>query len=405
MPAYLGLCRSRLISRIRKKGSATITFLVSELSQWKYQSLFDILSKDNRFELKVLLVPFPSSARTQEDSLCKLREYFTSKCIDYLDFESYSSTSDSLKKDIDPDLIFYPQPYENCYDPCLDSKVFEKKLICYFPYGMPTISEIWTYNLRFHNIAWRIYFQTTANNQELRERSYIKGSNVRVVGDPIADRFLSKNSVDVWKVQNKKKKRIIWAPHYSIKGNQSGLLCRNSFDWLSEEMLRIASDYQDYVQFTFKPHPRLLHELCSAEGWGQKRADEYYDTWRNLPNTQLETGDYVDLFKTSDALIHDCASFTAEYQFTGNPALFVTNNIASQEAQLTPFGKMALGCHYIGTNVQEIRSFIDRVVIGNEDPNKQGRLNFRNNYLLPPGGLSSAENVYNDIVHSLRFKG
>lgn len=402
MPAFLVIIRIRSFYRIRSKNSVSIAFIVSELAQWKCQSLYDLLASDNRFRLSILLVPFISySDKDKNDSLCRLRLFFNNKGIQFVDFKSYEATFSSLKTNIDPDLIFYPQPYDNCYAPCLDSKEFENKLICYFPYGMPTIREEWTFNLRFHNIAWRIYYQTVANRENFLDYSYIRGRNVRVVGDPIADQFNYGNKHDVWKRQAKEKKRVIWAPHYSIKSNCSGMLSRNSFDWLSEDMLKIASEYQDLIQFSFKPHPRLIRELELAEGWGEKRAKEYYSRWESSPNTQLDMGEYVNLFITSDAIIHDSASFTAEYHFTGKPAMFTTKDIDSQRNQLTKFGIMALECHYIGHSVDDIRNFIDRVVLKGDDPLKKRRESFRDNYLLPPGGQSPAENVYNDIIKSL----
>ncbi len=360
---------------------------------------------DKRFMLSILLVPYVAySDKDKEEALKRLRNYFSNKGIQFYDFRSYDLTYITLKSGLDPDFIFFPQPYDNCFAPCLSSQSFEKKLICYSPYGMPTIFEEWTINLRFHNIAWRFYYPTSANWEDFLKNSFIKGRNVRVVGDPIADQFNSSETLDIWKPQDKNKKRIIWAPHYSIKNNSSGMLHRDSFDWLSDVMLEIASEYKDRIQFSFKPHPRLFQELENSEGWGSKRAGEYYSIWDLSPNTQLDTGEYVNLFKTSDAIIHDCASFTAEYHFTGKPALFVTKDIDSQRAQLTSFGKMALDCHYIGKCTDDIRSFIDEVVLKERDPLKDAREKFKATYLCPPGGKSSAENIYEDIITSIGFK-
>jgi hypothetical protein len=54
--------------------------------------------------------------------------------------------------------------------------------------------------------------------------------------------------------------------------------------------------------------------------WGSEKTTAYYDKWDNLDNGQFKSGDYVDLL-TSDALIHDCGSFMAEYLVVGKPAL------------------------------------------------------------------------------------
>ena len=44
-----------------------------------------------------------------------------------------------------------------------------------------------------------------------------------------------------------------------------------------------------------------------------------------FPTNNLET-EYVELFKSSDALIHDCGSFMAEYLVTNKPVLFLEKN-------------------------------------------------------------------------------
>lgn len=58
--------------------------------------------------------------------------------------------------------------------------------------------------------------------------------------------------------------------------------------------------------------------------YGEKRkTDRYYSEWESLSNAQLETGKYVDLFMTSDAMIHDCGSFTIEYHYTLKPVMYL----------------------------------------------------------------------------------
>ena len=66
------------------------------------------------------------------------------------------------------------------------------------------------------------------------------------------------------------------------------------------DMVELAKKYQDSIQFAFKPHPVLKFRLINI--WGEQKTEEYYKLWETMPNTQLETGDYIDLFLTSDAL-------------------------------------------------------------------------------------------------------
>ena len=47
------------------------------------------------------------------------------------------------------------------------------------------------------------------------------------------------------------------------------------------------------------------------------------------------------------------------------------------------------------------KPFLENVVLGGNDPMKEQRLAFYNQYLLPPGGKSVAENIYQEIVDSI----
>ena len=169
-------------------------------------------------------------------------------------------------------------------------------------------------------------------------------------------------------------------------------------------MLELAIRYVEQIQIAFKPHPRLLTELYNHPDWGKEKADAYYRQWAEMPNTQLETGEYIDLFMNSDAMIHDCGSFTAEYLYTQRPVMFYTHDRKAVEKQLNELGMAALDAHYIGGSADDIESFIKDVVIGENDPKVSARKAVYDKYLLPPNGRSTAENIYHDLLSSLGFE-
>ena len=168
-------------------------------------------------------------------------------------------------------------------------------------------------------------------------------------------------------------------------------------------MQDLAISHKDTIQIAFKPHPRLLSALYDTPEWGKEKADAYYDWWASGENTQLETGQFYALFKYSDAMIHDCDSFMGDYLLTGKPVLFTSDNLEETEAQLDDFGKAALHSHYIGRDVQDILSFVENIEADGPDPKATDREQAYQKYLLPPNGVSAAENIYNDIVKSIRF--
>ena len=100
-------------------------------------------------------------------------------------------------------------------------------------------------------------------------------------------------------------------------------------------------------------------------------------------------------------MIHDSSSFTVEYHFTGKPVLFTATDLTPVTSILNDFGKAAVYAHYQAKNTEGILAFLENVVLGGNDPMKEQRLAFYNQYLLPPGGKSVAENIYQEIVDSI----
>lgn len=388
----------RLIHTIRSKGTASVVFFASNLSMWKYQGLYDLLSKDPRFNVSVVLCPFASYSEQQRaQNLIELENHFRKLGIPYTNF--YKNQS-SLAEISSADIFFYPQPYSNLFKNELDAIFHEHKLICYYPYALFTAGTEWAYNCRLQNTAWRLFYPTNEHKKEAEKYSYIKGRNIVVVGSSDAE-LCNARYKNVWKAGTADMKKVIWAPHYSISG--CGHVHRASFLWLADRMLEIASRYNGLVQFAFKPHPRLKTELYEHPDWGKKRADAYYGQWAALPNTQLEEGEYIDLFKGSDALIHDSGSFTAAYQYTQKPALFISDDIDGIKDELNDFGAACMDLHYFARDMSDVVSFIDDVVVGGNDTKSAERRRFVTETLMPPNGKSAAQNIFDGIVSSLRI--
>ena len=328
-----------------------------------------------------------------------LHDFFKSRSVPYIDLYKTDSPGQYVRDHFDPDIIFYPQPYFELFANDLDSYHFDDRLLCYVPYSLNTIAEPWPFNQRFSNVAWRLFYSTEEDWECARRVTFCKGKNVRVVGNALADSFLKESFLPVWKPQPQTKKRVIWAPHYSI--TDEGYLSRNSFLKISEGMMEIADRYKGTIQFAFKPHPRLKSVLYGLPDWGEERTESYYRWWAESENTQLETGGYVDLFMTSDAMIHDCASFTAEYLYSRNPVLFLSGEREETSKALNRIGKAAYDTHYFGTNGNDIISFLDSTIIKGSDPLKEKRESFFKDYLLPPGGRTTSENIYRELADSL----
>ncbi len=373
------------IEAVRSRGKARVAIIASSLSMWRLEGVLDLMKQDpEHFDARIFLIPFAKlNDSDKQAAMQQLREHFDSVGI------AYSEGGDAFEA-FDPDIIFYPQFYLHSFNPPARARDNEHKLLCYSPYGVMFIDRAWQYNSRFHNRAWRIFLQSSMHFNLARRFADNRAANVVVVGDADADRFLTHEFNDPWKGDSNLK-RVIWAPHHKKLG-------RDSFGWTAELMQTLAKEYEGRIQFAFKPHPRLKTELYKTEGWGPERTDAYYAFWAEGANTQLETGTFVELFRGSDAMIHDCNSFIAEYHYTGKPVLFLTRSLTHIRRSIGRFGAAALDAHYISDRCEDIRGFLDNVVLGGNDPKRVERRAFYEEYLKPAGdrGFSAC------VVESIR---
>ena len=386
---------------LRHKKNVNVCFIVSSLPMWRAQELYELLRTDSRFNVQIGLCPFASfSKEERQKNLSDLILYFDQRQIPYVDFTTIEDPGVYLRNVMKPDLIFYPQHYYNMYQNGIDSEFFKEKLLCYIPYGLNTVNTPWAFNQKFNSFAWRQYYSTHADLKSAQRWADNHGKNIRIVGNPMADIFLhKKDSFEYpWKKQSEECIKIIWAPHYSIN---EGFFHRSSFLALHDWMLQFAEQTKGKAQFVFKPHPKLISILYEQPDWGKERTDAYYKRWADGENTQLETGAYVDLFLSSDAMIHDCVSFTAEYFYAQKPVLFYSENFEATKKDLNDLGLAALSAHYKASSPQDLESFFNQVLVEGHDSKKDEREAVRQQYLIPPGGKSVAENIYNDIIDSI----
>lgn len=388
---------------LQNKEKITILFFTMNLAMWKYDRLFYCLQKHPRFNPIIIISPYIKDTLADKIREIKLLEnYFSQQKFEYIvAYNREKNSWSDIKKNVNPDIVFYTQPSSSWLIKNYRIAAFSDALFCYTPYTFSIIDCKWQYDYLLHNIAWKFFVASNDDVRYAKKHSRVKGINCVVSGYPLADFYLDKHRVfyDPWKIKNRKIKRIIWAPHHSIQENS--LIKLSTFLLFSDIMLEIAEQYRNEIQITFKPHPVLKERLNVHSDWGVEKTNKYYRQWENLENGQVEIGDYIDLFQTSDGLIHDSASFMVEYHYTLKPSLFLVNY--SPEKQISTFGVKALSIHYQGSVRKDIEQFIEKVILKQEDTKIEERKLFLQQYLLPPNNKSVAENMMSEITKSLKI--
>lgn len=407
--------QKREIRRVRKlqerckvqyslKKKFSVVFFLQNESVWKYDSLYKLMEKSDEFEPTVVVSPFNVHLFYDKaeclNVMQKAVSFAQEQKYNYLcafDFEKKKWVN--VRKKLNPDIVFFSKPYKDTL-PQYHIYKFKDKLTLYAPYGITCIDIYRTnYNLPFNNLLWKFLVETKFQKGFAEQYSLCKGDNALVVGALATEKLMDPNyhPKDVWKPQNRPKKRIIWAPHHTV----DYLFNFSNFLVYCDLMLELAKKYEDKVQFAFKPHPVLKFKLINL--WGKEKTETYYKKWEDMENTQLEQGYYMDLFKTSDALIHDCASFTAEYLYTKKPTLFMVRD-SQVLSHWNPFGKKCFDVHYHAENMEQIEDFINHVVLEGDDTMRETRESFCNEYLLPKDGVMPSQKVIDYLMNALNKK-
>jgi len=374
-----------------------VAFFTLSIDYWKYDSLYVAMKKHPRF--KPIIVPITTEYWTKEVCQEKLQQqflFFKEKQYDVINpLSTNYSVEDEIRK-INPDFAFYTQPYSGWWSGDLPIKYLKHAKICYHPYYFNTIIHEASYNTMIQNLAWRVFYFSNYYKEIAQKMAYNHGANVRVTGYLLADSFLSTSiNIDPWK-KNSQLKRIVWAPHHSIFDN--GMTNYSTFLQYCDFMLDLAHKYRDKIQIAFKPHPALKAKLYDHSNWGKEKIEAYYAQWNFMENTMLVESSYVDLFKTSDALIHDCGSFMVEYHYTKKPVLYLDNGGYSKK--MDHLGTSAFEAHYHAYSTTDILHFIDDVVLCGIDPLQKLRTKFFEENLLPPNNQTVANNIINELLSS-----
>lgn len=387
------------LARVRDKDKINVVFFVIHASVWKYDHLYKLMDSSPRFEPTIVACPVVNFGR--ENMLAEMEKAFNQfRAKGYNVVRAYSEAEDSyldVKNEIKPDLIFFTNPYKGLVDDRYYIDRYPDVLTCYVPYGFTQAHFVDVqYDLLFHNLLWRYFGETIMHKKMASEHSRRKGSNFYTTGYPGIDGLIYKgrHGNGAWKNSDITLKRIIWAPHHTIYDEDP--LQYSNFILHSRVMLDLTKEYRDKIQIAFKPHPLLWVKLCEHSDWGRDRTDKYYQEWATLENGQLENGDYLDLFNSSDAMILDSGSFVAEYLYCGKPSLFVYRD-EGLSSRFNRFGKLALQQHYRADGEADIRKFIDFVVCDGNDFMKTARDEFYFGCLMRINGKSASENIFSAL--------
>ena len=334
------------------------------------------LEEHPNFEVQVLItLPEPMFLKKRNfahrDNKLFLTEnynFFASKGMNTAYAFDYEKNRYIDLKEFNPDIIFYEQPWDIAEVHSI-WKTSKFALCCHCSYG----TSITTASYEFMNPFYRCLFKYFLDNEFIQD-SYVNiygysKETVPVTGSLKLDSYRSSIDGNNIKWKTNGKKRVIWAPHHSF--SKDSVLKFGTFDRNYQFFLDFAKSHQE-IEFVLKPHPMLKHQILEKKLMTKAQMDDYFNHWESLSNAQIvEGGNYFDMFRTSDMLITDSCSFLSEYLPLGKPVIHLVSNSSSG---LNGFGTKITQGYYKALNLEDLKRYIDNVLIKNEDNLKDIRM-------------------------------
>lgn|GEM_PF-1052037 len=358
--------------KYRKEKKIKVAFIVVFKSVFTMAPVFEKMSDDPVFDPYIIVAPDVSDTMryqksTYRDTYSGLKELYGDRVIG--GFEEKNETYYELKDEYP--VVLFMNPYASLVHPYHHIDYFADKnvLTMYASYGFGALN-FWDNVIRtdFYNMLWKACVESEENMRYLESKEAIKGLNGIVTG------YMKMDKLALLTPEKKERKRVLICPHHTVWGDKT--LNISNFLRFSELFVRLPKMFPQ-VDFVFRPHPLLVKNILLHNVWTQSELDDYFNRLLSSPNMEYDTsGDYMQKFLDSDAMIHDCGSFIGEYLYTEKPCMYMIRDKEETYKTLVPFGASCMDRYYLGKEEQDIVDFIEKVVIGGDDPMKEDRERF-----------------------------
>lgn len=352
-----------------------VAFIVVFSSVFPVRPVFELMLNDSVFKPYIVVVPNVSRTYkymldTYMETLNELKNQYGDSVIGAYneDTDEYLELKDKYS------VLFFCNPYKSLVHRFHHVEYFLGKncLPVYSSYGFAALKffdEVIATD--FYNYMWKACVETSLNLEYIKKHEKIKGHNGVITGYIKMDKYAS------IKPNKYSKKRILICPHHTVWGDST--LNISNFLKYSELFVELPELFPD-VDFIFRPHPLLFANLKAHNIWTEQEIEKYMERLLAHPNmTYDKSGDYMQQFADSDAMIHDCGSFIGEYLYTEKPCCYMMKSLQETMNNLVPLGQECMQHYYHAFSREDIINFIKDVVIDGNDIKKEARVNFVEN--------------------------
>ena len=370
-------------------GKIRVALMETRRAFWlNHASIYEAMSEDKDFEVKVFAVP-KRSPRGDMDwaEYRRLIDFFAQNripCVQAHDLE-HGVWHNPLRFGL-PDVVFLSQPYDFQQNFMYGSAYWSRFCkVAFLGYGLTLIDRPVIFKAPCFSNCQYIFFEHEIHRELLRLYSPEHEGKLIVSGHPSLDGYLRplKESERLCFKSPASKRRIIWAPHFTVSSDNDIRRFSHFFDYYGV-FVQLAKEHPE-LEIVMRPHPALFNFMVNVGLKTAREAEEYRDGFNALPNARVyEEADYISLFRQSDALVLDSVGFIGAYAPTGKPVCFLES---AKRERLNPVGERLLHADYAAWDAEEIREFVERVVLGGDDYKKAERdAAVKKALFIPPEG-------------------
>ncbi|WP_161594698.1 CDP-glycerol glycerophosphotransferase family protein [Helicobacter sp. MIT 11-5569] len=386
---------TKIKERLKTQEVIRVGILVIDDKVFPYHSVIEELAKDSRFCVYIFVVPMITKSlewisETMQRTFLNLKEKYANVfCVYDFDKKEYYEISHLM------DIALFCNVYDVGVHPYYRVVNLSQKVLCvYVPYGF---TGMLNYDFKGiilcleYALFWRIYVENQKGLQATLQNPNINPNNVVAVGYTKMDTITRYHKIP------SKRKKVIISPHHTMTDWKE--LQLSNFLTYSEFFLELPKLYPQ-IDFIFRPHPLVFEVLDKNPSLWNDTKENYLKKIEAIPNMSYHNADdYLDLFVQSDALIHDCGSYIAEYLYTDNPVCYMLRKDTYQHT-FSSYGFEVLSHLYLAFCKENILAFIDEVVIGGKDTLCAKRINFAKEHIrfnLSSAGAALVENLKEEI--------
>lgn len=303
-----------------------VVFVCHRPAVWEsLHSVYDDMKQNPAFQVTVVAIPnkkqLPDLGLNHEQYESEGAEEFWREegCIHGYNY----STGEWLDLEtLNPDYIFFQQPYNICRPPQYHSRLVSRYArLCYVSYfGILYVDDVYDECIPADFLR-DLYYFFTQNSQEdhhIRRRVLVDGAplcRTMNTGFPRYDRvkeYKTRKS-ELW--QKPDTFKMVWTPRWTTNEG-------NCHFFTFKDLIVDYCKQDPGVELVFRPHPQAFKEWNATGELPEAEANTYKQNFVGSNMHLDDSGDYFPTLYNSDCLITDKSAILLDYFCTGKPIIY-----------------------------------------------------------------------------------